>query len=88
MVDRAPIENMMLLAFRPSNINAVSNIMHNPIRDLGMLHLQAIESLGTSIISTQGDPAKLPIAFGMFIMERLEDPIKVVSTMLLAGKNG
>jgi hypothetical protein len=88
MVDRAPLENLMLLAFRPSNVQAVSTIMHNPMRDLGVLHIGALESLGTSLISTQGDPAKLPIAFGMFLMERLEDPIKLASTIMMAGKKG
>jgi hypothetical protein len=88
MVDRAPLENLMLLAFRPNNVQAVSGIMHNPMRDLGMLHISALESLGTSLISTQGDPAKLPIAIGMFLMERLEDPIKLASTIMMVGKKG
>jgi len=82
MVQRAPAEDMVLLAFSPENVAGMSKIMHNPIRSIADVQLQAMETLGWSLVATEGDVNKIPAALSMFLLERLEDPIKVARIIL------
>lgn len=88
MVDTAPLEEILLLPFAPSNVESVAKIMRNPMRDFGKLNIQAVESLGSSVLATQGDPNQLPIAMTLFLMERLEDPVTLLKILMGLGMYG
>ena len=82
---RAPIEDLMVLAFEPRNVNAVMAIMQNPVRQITELQFKAVESLAWSLLAVEGDASKLPIAAGAFMAERIEDPIRVVKIIMTNG---
>jgi len=84
---RPPIEDLMVLAFKPSNLNAVMAIMQNPVRQLAEMQFRAMESFAWSLLAMEGDPAKLPIAAGAFMAERIEDPMKVMRIVMTNGVN-
>lgn len=82
MVDKTPAQEMVLLAFSPENMGSMAKIMHNPIRQISDVQLQGAEALTWSVVATQGDLNNLPAALSMFLLERLEDPIKIARIIL------
>lgn len=88
MVEEAPpIEQIIALALKPSNLNSVLGIMNNPIRQIAKVQLESMESLMASIIATEGDVNKVPLAAGAFLAERLEDPVKMARVIITNGMN-
>ena len=85
MVDRSPAEQMLLLALSPKNVNAVSDIMGNPIRDILEIQLKGLESLTWGLIATEGDIAKVPVSIGAVLLERIDDPAKIIRIAIMNG---
>jgi hypothetical protein len=85
MVDRSPVEEMFLLALSPTNMNSVSLIMQNPLREIADIQLKAIESLSWGLLATEGDVTRLPAALGAMALERIEDPAKMIKIIITNG---
>lgn len=85
MADQPPVDQLVSLALRPSNINGVVSIMNNPVRQITQLQIQAMESFLWSLMSTEGDISKVPIAAGAFIVERIDDPAKIAKIIMING---
>ncbi len=82
MVDKNPGQEMVMLAFSPENMGSMAKIMHNPIRQISDVQLQGAEALVWSVAATEGNAYNLPAALSMFLLERLEDPIKIARIIL------
>ena len=75
--------------FAPSNMNKMQGIMQNPLRNMAQLHLSQIETLMATVTAAEGKPENLPTAILMFLIERAEDPLMVLSILLgMAQKTG
>jgi len=85
MVDKSPVENLLLLALSPKNINLVAGIMSNPLRDIAEIQLKAMESLSWGLLATEGDATRLPTALAAVGLERIEDPAKIVRIIITNG---
>ena len=79
--------SQVLLA--PSNMNKMQGIMQNPLRNLAQLHMSQLETMMASVMAAEGKPENLPTALMMFLIERAEDPLMVLSIFLgMAQKGG
>jgi hypothetical protein len=75
--------------FAPSTMNKMQGIMQNPLRNMAQLHLSQIETLMATVTAAEGKPENLPTAILMFLIERAEDPLMVLSILLgMAQKSG
>jgi hypothetical protein len=71
--------------FAPSNLNRVQKIMNNPMRNLVQLQMASFESLATSFLAAEGKPENMPTAMAMFLIERMEDPLRMLGILVGMG---
>lgn len=71
--------------FAPSNMNKVQKVMNNPMRNLMQLQMASFESLATSFLAAEGKPENMPTALAMFLIERAEDPIRLLGLIVGMG---
>ncbi len=71
--------------FAPSNLNKVQKIMNNPLRNLVQLQMASVESLATSFLAAEGKPENMPTAMVMFLIERAEDPLRLLGILVGMG---
>ena len=77
-----PLVEFIKTLFPPSSVEEVSAVMMSPIRDFVRLNLSQLETLMTSIIASRGEIENLPFALSMGLMERMDDPIKVLNIVV------
>ena len=86
MPDKNTVFQLASVLFKDANIAQVQKIMMNPMRGAIQLQLAALESFMTSFLASEADPNKMPAAFMSFIVERLEDPLRLFAVLLNAGQ--
>lgn len=69
----------------PSNLTKVQKVMNNPMRNLVQLQMASFESLATSFFAAEGKPENMPTAMAMFLIERAEDPIRLLGMLIGMG---
>ena len=88
MPDKNTIFQIANVLFKDANIAQVQKVMTNPMRGVIQLQLAALESFMTSFLASEADPNKMPAAFMAFVVERLEDPLKLFAVLLNVGQAG
>jgi hypothetical protein len=71
--------------FAPTNLNKVQKVMNNPMRNLVQLQMASFESLATSFFAAEGKPENMPTALAMFLIERAEDPLRLMGMLIGMG---
>lgn len=69
----------------PSNLTKVQKVMNNPVRNLVQLQMASFESLATSFMAAEGKPENMPTALAMFLIERAEDPLRLMGMLIGMG---
>jgi len=79
--DIVPLQLSQTL-FSPQNVGDVLHIMESPMRQMVMLHLEAIETLFSAILSGQGNVEDTLFALSYGAMERANDPLRILNILV------
>jgi len=62
--------------FPGTNVQTVDFMFHNPVRELGKVQIEVMDSLMAGLIATMGNPANINYSIFNILLERAEDPIR------------